>query len=377
MRVLLVDDHDGVRTALCHLIEGVLGHEVVGEVGDGATAVDLAASVGPDVAFIDVQMPGMSGPETAAAMHADLPELRIVALTAAADAATVAAMIASGADSYLVKTSPADELRKSLRRILDGEVVLAPMVLPGVVADLAQRLRDERDAAAAAAALDQAKLEFLSLVSDRMATPLTVIGGYAKTMTASWERLDDPLKLEFLDAIDRQAERLGARLAQILAVTRLQSQPAATAPPFALDLVAREVLDRHAERAAGRTSIVVAEPVLVAADRSAVWGVVDVLVHNALVHTPGVVTVRCRREGTHGVLEILDEGPGMAPEQLALHRCQPFSPGDTSDTSEMEGLGLSLYSAQRVLELCGGELRMTSAPTTGTSAAIVFPAPSA
>ncbi len=378
-RVLLVDDHDGVRAALRHVVEQVLGHHVVGTAADGATAVEVAIAADPEIAFIDVQMPGLTGPEAAAAMRRALPDVRIVALTASADAATVAAMIAAGADSYLVKTAPGEELRDSLAKILDGQTVLAPAVLPGVVADLARRLREERDAAEAAAALDRAKLEFLSLISDRMATPLTVISGYAKTMGASWHRLDDAMKLEFLEAIDRQSERLGARLAQVMAVTRLQSERSATSPPFLLDLVAREVVGRHADAAADRIALAdinALSPVLVVADRMAVWGAVEVLIHNALVHTTGAVDVRCRQEDGWGVLEICDLGPGIDPERLARLRFEPFAVGDGSDRSQLEGLGLSLYSAQRVIELCGGELRMTSDPVAGTCAAVALPLPS-
>lgn len=374
MRVLIVDDHEGIRAALQHVIGHDLGHDVVGVAADGPTALTLAAATDPDVAFIDVQMPGMSGPEVAADLRRALPEVRIVALTAAADPATVAAMISAGADSYLVKTAPGDELRDALARILRGEVVLAPAVLPGVVADLAQRLHDERDAAAAAVDLDRAKLEFLSLISDRMATPLTAISGYAKTMGASWDRLPDPLKLEFVAGIDRQAERLTARLGQALAVTRLRSHSSGAAPPFPLDLVVREVLDRHEAVAGDRVDASGVEGLIVSADRSAVWGVVEVLLHNALVHTVGPVALCSRLDGDVGVLEVRDAGPGMQPERLSDLRFTAFAVGDTSDTSEDEGLGLSLYTAQRVIELCGGELHMASDPATGTCATIRLPA---
>lgn len=374
MRVLLVDDHTAVRGALRHLVEHGLGQEVVGEAGDGREAVALAEALQPDLVLLDVQMPDVPGPEAAAAISAALPGARVVALTAAADPATVAAMIAAGADSYLVKTAPPDELRAALRRILAGEAVLAPEVLPGVVADLAQRLRAEHERAEALSTLSRAKQEFLSLVSDRLATPLTAIAGYTKTLAERWDHLDEATKREFLGAVDRQCDRLAGRLEQITAVARLHQDGAATGLTFRLDAVAREVVGQvggHAD-IDRRLCPLALGGVEVAGDRTAIWGVVRSLLDNAILYTDGPVAMTVRTVDGLGVLEVRDEGPGMAPG-LAAALTEPFVTGDTTDASGHEGLGLSLYAAARVLELSRGRLVLDSDPERGTVAALHLP----
>jgi signal transduction histidine kinase len=372
VRVLVVDDHAGFRAALRRLLERELEHDVVGEAADGLEALHLAEREQPDLVLLDVRLPGLAGPDAARAVREVAPAARIVALTASADPPVVAAMLGAGADSYLVKTVPTAELVGALRRIAAGEVVMAPEVLPVVVAELAQRLQAEHQRAEALAALDRAKHEFLSLVSDRLSTPLTAIAGYTKTLREQWDRLDDGTKQEFVAALDRQCDRLGDRIEQMTTVVRLRERGGDAAVPFSLAALAREVLAHRGQLGGGRCLLAEGDAEVVG-DRVAIWGVVRSLVDNAVTYTAGPVELRVRPEGAVGVLEVCDEGPGMAPEQVARHLREPFRTGDPSDASAHEGLGLSLYAAARVLRLFGGELRIESGRDRGTVASVRLP----
>lgn len=373
MRVLIVDDHDVVRSALRRVLSVELVAEVVGEAATGEEALELVAATQPEVVLLDVQLPGMSGPQTAAAIRAAHPEVRIVALTAAADPRSVAAMIAAGADSYLVKTAPGSEIRQGIGRILDGQAVLAAEVLPGVVADLAARLRAERSRADALDALDRMKREFISLVSDRLTTPVTAISGYAKTLRHGWERLPEETRLEFLERIDSQAESLSRRLAQILTVSRLQGDVDGARASFALDAVVRETLARLGDGVADRQIEADLDEVQVSADRAAISTIVMSLLENAFVHTSGSVQVRVYRSGDRAVVEVADDGPGVDADLLADRLAQPFAPGDGSDTRESEGLGLSLYIARRLSDASSGSIELDSKPEAGTTARLRLP----
>jgi signal transduction histidine kinase len=373
MRVLVVEDHSTVRRALRRVLTVDLDAVLVGEAATGEEAVALAAELRPDIVLLDVHLPGMHGPDVASRLRQDDPHVRIVALTAAADPASVAAMIAAGADSYLVKTAPGQEIRDGLARILAGQAVLAAEVLPGVVADLASRLRMERERADALDELDRMKREFISLVSDRLNTPLTAISGYAKTMRNGWDRLPDEMKQEFCERIDSQAEHLGHRLAQILSVTRLQGPADGDGAPFALDAVVREVHVALGDRASGREVDLQLDEAQVSGDRASMAAAVRAILDNAIEHTDGAVRVRMTVDDDHALLKVDDEGPGVDPEEIEAHLEEPFVGGEDGDARGTEGLGLSLYLARRIVEAAGGSITIQSNESSGTSVTLRLP----
>lgn len=104
MRVLVADDEDDIR-ALVALAVAKAGCTVIGSVADGSAALDLARAERPDLAVLDVSMPGATGLEVCAALRADpaSARIRILLLSAGASLEDVAAGLAAGADAYLAK----------------------------------------------------------------------------------------------------------------------------------------------------------------------------------------------------------------------------------------------------------------------------------
>jgi DNA-binding NarL/FixJ family response regulator len=109
MRVLVVDDDDAVRTVLADLLQEE-GFEVVGRAIDGIEGVSLALSLTPDGVLLDVRMPRMGGIEAARAILAQLPNVRIVMLSAYNDASLQAEAKEAGVSAFLVKGCALDEL---------------------------------------------------------------------------------------------------------------------------------------------------------------------------------------------------------------------------------------------------------------------------
>lgn len=121
MRVLVADDHTGFRHALITTLGLVNGLEVVGEASDGPEAVNLVASLAPDVVLMDLSMPGISGIEAMQEIHRTSPELPVFILTAHADPAIEREALARGAAGFIAKGGGLQELVDHLLGTMDVE----------------------------------------------------------------------------------------------------------------------------------------------------------------------------------------------------------------------------------------------------------------
>jgi DNA-binding NarL/FixJ family response regulator len=121
IRVLLADDHETVRQGLKLLIDGQADMEVVGEAGDGKEAVQSVTTLRPEVAVIDISMPGMNGLEATRVIKARVPETAVVALTRYGDEAYVKEMFGVGARGYVLKQSASGELLAAIRAAAKGK----------------------------------------------------------------------------------------------------------------------------------------------------------------------------------------------------------------------------------------------------------------
>ncbi len=126
IRVLLADDQALVRGALAAMLELEPDIEVVGSVGDGDAVLGAARRSAPDVALLDVQMPGTDGLTAAAALHAELPSCRIVMCTTFGRPGYFARAMAAGAVGFVVKDSPPEQLVEAIRKVHAGLRVIDP-----------------------------------------------------------------------------------------------------------------------------------------------------------------------------------------------------------------------------------------------------------
>jgi len=143
IRVLVVEDERHVRDALSDLIESEADLTVVGAAADTDEAIELAGASRPDVALVDVRMPGGGGPRAAREIIKTSPATRVLALSAFEDRSTVLDMLRAGAVGYLVKgTSPA-EIVRAIQRAARGQSSLSAEVMASVVEELSTQLKKE------------------------------------------------------------------------------------------------------------------------------------------------------------------------------------------------------------------------------------------
>jgi DNA-binding NarL/FixJ family response regulator len=125
IKVLIADDHKIVLDGLRVLLESEPGLLVVASVEDGASAIQKAAELAPDVVVMDIRMPGVGGIEASRRILANAPDTRIVALSAESDIRSVDGMFKAGATGYLTKHRAFGELVEAIRAVMQGKVYLS------------------------------------------------------------------------------------------------------------------------------------------------------------------------------------------------------------------------------------------------------------
>jgi two-component system, NarL family, response regulator DesR len=126
VRVLLAEDQAMVRGAIAALLALEEDIEIVAEASRGDEVVALALESGPDVALLDVEMPGGDGLDAAAALREKLPSCRVIILTTFGRAGYLKRAMENGAAGFLLKDAPSSELAKAIHSVMQGERVVDP-----------------------------------------------------------------------------------------------------------------------------------------------------------------------------------------------------------------------------------------------------------
>ena len=137
-RVLVVDDHPVVRDGVALLLRGDPALVVVGSAESGRTALERAPELSPDLVLLDLRLPDMLAPEVVVGLRELVPAARVVVFTAHGDHHGVQAALDAGAHGALLKDAAAIDLVAALRRVLRGERVTDPRLLPGEAGRAAQ-----------------------------------------------------------------------------------------------------------------------------------------------------------------------------------------------------------------------------------------------
>ncbi|MEE4543413.1 response regulator transcription factor [Streptomyces sp. V4-01] len=152
IRILLADDQSMVREALATLLGLEEDMEVVAQVARGDQVLDAARAHRPDVALLDIEMPGMTGIEAAAELRRHLPGVKVVIVTTFGRPGYLRRAMESGAEAFLVKDAPAAQLADAVRQVLQGKRVIDPTLAAAALAEgpdpLTARERDVLRAAA-------------------------------------------------------------------------------------------------------------------------------------------------------------------------------------------------------------------------------------
>ena len=139
VRVIVADDHHLVRQGIRMLLEKAEDIVVVGEAENGQEAVELAESLAPDIAVMDISMPRMNGIQATEQIHTRFPNTQVVMLSMHADDAMVRQALRRGARGYVLKRAIGEELLLAVRAAMKGETYLSPPIAGSIVGEVLSR----------------------------------------------------------------------------------------------------------------------------------------------------------------------------------------------------------------------------------------------
>lgn len=221
IRIMLVDDHEVVRTGVKTFLDTQEGLQVVAEASSGEEALERTALVHPDVIVMDISMPGMDGLEATRRLTAQFPECRVLALTVHEDQQYLFEMMAAGASGYLTKHSAADELVAAIHAVAGGNIYLQPALARWLLEDYrrllakvpedVERSGEETSRGKDLDVLSKREVQVLELVAESLTN--AQIGGKLgispKTVARHRERIMNKLDLHSSTELVKFAIRTG------------------------------------------------------------------------------------------------------------------------------------------------------------------------
>jgi len=164
---MLADDHRMLRDALILILKNEPDMEIAGVTEDGSSTMTLARDCRPDVLVLDIAMPGVNGVQVAQTLYKEMPQMRILVLSAYMDKRFVQESLKAGAAGYVSKAAAATELPRAIRAVAAGQNFLSPEVTSLV---MGQFLPDADTTATNVSPLSAREREVLRLVADGVRT---------------------------------------------------------------------------------------------------------------------------------------------------------------------------------------------------------------
>jgi two-component system, NarL family, response regulator NreC len=187
IRVLLADDHTVVRYGVAKSIQHEDDMEVVGQVKDGLSAIEMVREILPDVVLMDISMPDVNGIDATREITRDFPAVKVIALSMHTARKFVREMFTAGASGYLLKDCEFDELANAIRTVVSGKSYLSPEITD-VVVDSYVKSSGDGDSSAFSA-LTRRERQVLQLLAEGQTTKQTGMKLHISPKTVEAHRL--------------------------------------------------------------------------------------------------------------------------------------------------------------------------------------------
>ncbi len=370
--ILVIDDEPGIREG-CRRVLGAQGFQVeVAE--DGASGLTRVQEGGVDLVLLDVMMPGVSGIDLLAPIHAHDPEIVCVIITGYGTVELAVQAIRQGAYDFINKPFSADDLVLRVRQGVERRRLSLESKRCLQAEQESQRLNEEK---AHLEEMNRAKTSFVRLVTHELRAPIAAIQSYLRLILDGYVPAER--EHEIIGRAEIRAQEQLALISDLLELSRLQDGRAPEKTSLAnLGDILRDVTQQFEGQAKQRdqkleVSISCSlQPVRVMADQfKSVW--VN-LISNALKYTPvgGSIRVQLVCHGNSIVGEVQDTGIGIPPEAQE-HLFDEFFRAQNAKTFTEQGTGLGLAIVKQVIERAGGDISFVSQEGKGTTVRFTLP----
>ena len=355
--VLIIDDEAAIRDGCRQALEKS-GYAVL-DAGKGDEGIRIARDAKPDIALIDLKMPGISGMEIIEILSRDVPETVLVMITGYATILSAVEAIQKGTYDYLPKPFSPDQLRSVVRRAIEHRNLKIET----------RRLREEKE---------RMEKSFITFVSHEMRSPLVVIRQYIEALKAvAGDRLDRDMS-EIIERCDARIQDLETLIEHWLDVSRIAEGNFVLnkRPLNLLQLIKRsmeEMTPICKERGIVLKTDLPDQLPEILGDPESLLRVLTNIIGNATKYTPehGSITITAESDDYYVTVRISDTGIGIPSDKLPFI-FEPFYRVRGKEERQ-RGSGLGLTFCKRIMELHGGEIAAASTEGQGSTFLLKFP----
>ena len=355
--ILIIDDEEALRDGCSQVLEKA-GYAVL-TAEQGIEGIKLAREHLPDMAFIDLKMPNISGMEIIEILSRDIPDIVLVMITGFATIVSAVEAMQKGAYDYLPKPFNPDQLRALAKRGLEHRNLKIET----------KRLRVEKDLM---------ERNFITFVSHEMRSPLVVIRQCIEALNEiAGDRFDKDVK-EIIDRCRKRIQNLEELVEHWLDISRIED---GTFAQQKVSLSLDSIISRSVEemtpicqkRGISLETNIPQKLPQITGDAESLVRVFTNIIGNATKYTPegGKITVTCQYDEFYINVSIADTGMGIPPDKLSLIFEPFFRCGGKNEKHSGSGLGLTF--CKKIMESHKGCIAVSSKEGEGTTFVLTFP----
>jgi two-component system sensor histidine kinase/response regulator len=354
--ILIIDDEASIRDGCRQALEKS-GYAIL-DAADGGEGIGIAREAKPDIALIDLKMPGLSGMEIIEILSRDLPDMVLIMITGYATIVSAVEAIQKGTYDYLPKPFSPDQLRAVVRRAIEHRNLKIET----------RRLREEKE---------RMEKSFITFVSHEMRSPLIVIRQYIEALKAVTGDRFDKETADIMERCRSRIQGLETMIEHWLDISKLGEDAFVVKKP--LDLL--EMIKRSTEEMAPickanglrlETDLSGKIPEILG-DAESLLRVLTNMIGNATKYTPenGKISISAKSDDYHVTVRISDTGAGIPADKLPFI-FEPFYRVRGKEERQ-RGSGLGLTFCKRIMEMHGGEITASSVEGQGSTFLLKFP----